>query len=177
MAVMATSEQGESPTGPLQAASSAATESPLPAAPPSPTLRPAITVGWLQRAALLAVGMCTGGLLLTASQLTPRSDGLGTHQQLGLPPCTVRVLWGTRCPACGMTTSWAYFTQGQFVASAATNAGGFALALIATAAAPITALLAITGQTARRWMLPTLVVALTLAVAISMTEWLLRLWG
>ena len=152
-------------------------ESPLPAAASSPTLRLALRLGWLHRAALLLAAIGASGLLLTASQLTPRSDGLGTHQQLGLPPCTSRVLWGVRCPACGMTTSWAYFTRGQWIASAATNAGGFALALIATVVAPVTTLLAITGRAARRWMLPTLVTALILALAISLADWACRLWA
>lgn len=125
----------------------------------------------------MAAAICTSGLLLTASQLAPRSDGLGTHQQLGLPPCTIRVLWDMRCPACGMTTSWAHFTKGQFIASAASNAGGFTLALIAAAAAPVTALLALTGRTGSRWMLPALVTALILAMAISLTDWACRLWG
>jgi len=66
--------------------------------------------------------------LLLAASLSPAKDGLGTHQQLGLPPCSTRVLLGIRCPACGMTTSWAHFMSGQWRQSAATNLGGFLLA-------------------------------------------------
>ncbi len=68
-------------------------------------------------------------LLATASRLTPNPEGLGTHQQLGLPPCTSRVLLGIRCPACGMTTSWAYFMHGQWIQSVHANSGGFLLAI------------------------------------------------
>ena len=32
---------------------------------------------------------------------------MGTHQQLGLPPCNFVTLTGYPCPACGMTTSFA----------------------------------------------------------------------
>jgi len=66
--------------------------------------------------------------LLLAARLAPAREGLGTHQQLGLPPCTARVLLGIRCPACGMTTSWAHFMTGQWRQSAVTNLGGFLLA-------------------------------------------------
>lgn len=69
-------------------------------------------------------------LLITAGTLNPAEKGLGTHQQLGLPPCSLRVLAGIRCPACGMTTSWCYFARGNWLASMKTNAGGFSLALL-----------------------------------------------
>ncbi|WP_442512204.1 DUF2752 domain-containing protein [Novipirellula sp. SH528] len=71
------------------------------------------------------------GLLITASQLSPSQQGLGTHQQLGLPPCSSRIIFGFRCPACGMTTSWSYFTQGHWLQSVQSNSGGFLLAIAA----------------------------------------------
>ena len=71
--------------------------------------------------------LCGFGL---ARWLEPAAAGLGTHQQLGLPPCTVRVLAGVPCPSCGMTTSFAHFTRGNWRASAAANAGGFLLATL-----------------------------------------------
>ncbi|QDV64624.1 DUF2752 domain-containing protein [Crateriforma conspicua] len=70
-------------------------------------------------------------LLLIASTLQPSSEGLGTHRQLGLPPCSTRILLGVRCPACGMTTSWSHFTHGQWASSLAVNSGGFFLAVFA----------------------------------------------
>ncbi|RMG03430.1 MAG: DUF2752 domain-containing protein, partial [Planctomycetota bacterium] len=51
-----------------------------------------------------AVGLA--GLLVIAAVLRPSPTGLGTHQQLGLPPCTFRAMFGSRCPTCGMTTAW-----------------------------------------------------------------------
>ena len=68
-----------------------------------------------------------------ARWLTPAAAGLGTHQQLGLPPCTVRALCGVPCPSCGMTTSFAHFTRGEWAASAAANVGGFLLAVVCAA--------------------------------------------
>lgn len=82
-------------------------------------------------AGLIAVLLGVGPLILLGVALTlnPSKSGLGTHQQLGLPPCSMRVLFGVRCPACGMTTSWSHFARGQWIDSVMANPGGFLLAL------------------------------------------------
>ena len=92
---------------------------------------------------LLAVGPASA--LIVASRLQPDSRGLGTHQQLGLPPCSMRMLFGIRCPGCGMTTSWAYFTQGEWLASAQTNVAGFLLAWFSLAVTVIAVRSVVTG--------------------------------
>jgi hypothetical protein len=65
---------------------------------------------WLLVAA--AVGLM--GLLVLARALEPDPRGYGTHTQLGLGPCAFATLTGHPCPTCGMTTSWAHFTRGDF---------------------------------------------------------------
>lgn len=64
---------------------------------------------------LLYAGLAAGAaaVLGVARLLTPSSDGMGTHQQLGLPPCTFHTLTGHGCPGCGMTTSFAALARGQ----------------------------------------------------------------
>lgn len=62
--------------------------------------------------------------------LQPDPRGYGTHQTLGLPPCTIRLLWGVPCPSCGMTTSFSHFVRGQLSDSIRVNAAGFLLALM-----------------------------------------------
>lgn len=47
--------------------------------------------------------------------LTPSSAGHGTHQQLGLPPCSTVLLWNRPCPGCGMTTSFTATVHGRWV--------------------------------------------------------------
>ena len=84
-----------------------------------------------QRIWATAVGTTLLGLLLTARCLAPDSSGMGTHQQLGLPPCTFVFMFGLRCPTCGMTTSWSHFTRGEFLASWQANPGGLCLAIVA----------------------------------------------
>ncbi len=83
----------------------------------------------LVRCSSCLIGLSILVLLIVAARLEPNPRGLGTHQQLGLPPCTMRVVLEIRCPACGMTTSWAHFVRGQWLSSASVNLGGFLLAL------------------------------------------------
>jgi hypothetical protein len=89
-----------------------------------------------ERIALVLVGSVVLGLLLTAARLTPDPRGLGTHRQLGLPPCTVVTWLGIRCPSCGMTTAWSHFVRGNVVAAVRANAGGALLALTAGLCGP-----------------------------------------
>ena len=86
--------------------------------------------GWRRR----AVGLL--GLLAIAAMLKPSPLGHGTHQQLGLPPCTFWVLFGRPCPTCGMTTAWAHLVRGQWVDACRANLGGALLGLLAMVAAP-----------------------------------------
>jgi hypothetical protein len=58
---------------------------------------------------------------------TPRR--METHLQLGLPPCTFRMLTGLPCPSCGMTTSFALLVRGDLRNSLLANAVGTLLAL------------------------------------------------
>lgn len=48
-----------------------------------------------------------------ARLLNPEGSGQGTHEQLGLPPCTFHLITGHGCPGCGLTTSFAYLARGD----------------------------------------------------------------
>jgi hypothetical protein len=74
--------------------------------------------------------------LAVACVLEPSPQNRGTHQQLGLPPCTVVVLFGHRCPACGMTTAWAHLVRGHWVEAMRANVGGALLGLFDVLAVP-----------------------------------------
>lgn len=63
---------------------------------------------------------CSVGLLSAWAvlvQLSPAAAGVGTHEQLGLPPCPFHWLTGYPCPACGLTTSWCYLSHGEWAAA------------------------------------------------------------
>jgi len=139
-------------------------------------------------------GRTTAAVLMTlliagfalARYLTPAEEGLGTHQQLGLPPCSMRVIAGIPCPACGMTTSFSHFTRGQWLGSLSANTGGFVLALLCLALIPLLARAALTG----RWALPRMsrdpdspsrrpewwgVVGMSLVGTVTLIDWAFRL--
>ena len=80
---------------------------------------------------LVFFGAVAISLLVTARCLEPATEGFGTHQALGLPPCNFRLMFDVPCPACGMTTSWSLLTRGRFVESIHANVGGFLMGLAA----------------------------------------------
>jgi len=127
------------------------------------------------RIAIACIALVPLTLFIVAGNLNPAEQGLGTHQQLGLPPCSLRLLAGIRCPACGMTTSWSYFARGNWLASMNTNAGGFLLALLCVA------MIVLAAQVVRCGRLPSPRVQtwLTLAGAgilvVTLVDWIVRL--
>ena len=94
--------------------------------------------------AILAAGLIF--VLGIAAWLTPNPSGLGTHQQLGLPPCTSLMVLGIRCPACGMTTSWALMIEGRIPEALAANLGGSLLFVVAFLSVPWIAWIVWTGN-------------------------------
>lgn len=133
-------------------------------------------LGWPLRWGTLFAGILTLVLLLIARTLEPNPAGIGTHQQLGLPPCTSIVLFNSPCPACGMTTSWALATRGEFTASARSNVGGLLLALIAMAYVPCSCYFFWIGVGSRdeRFSL-VLAMSLVISVAAASVQWMVRL--
>ena len=75
----------------------------------SPQFRRALTRK--QRFFTLLLGAGIVVVFGIAVWLKPDPRGFGTHQQLGLPPCTFRSLTGTNCPHCGLTTSFSWFVM------------------------------------------------------------------
>lgn len=100
---------------------------------------------------LLLAGAAIGlaALLSLARTIAPNPLGHGTHLQLGLPQCAFVRLFGRPCPACGMTTAWAYVAHGDAVAGLHANISGAMSALLAIAAVPWWLACAATG----RWLL------------------------
>jgi hypothetical protein len=107
---------------------------PLPAETQSAELppMPLSAIEWIplwQRCLLFGVGTILITLLIIAACLPPNPSGMGTHRALGLPPCSFILLFDMRCPACGMTTSWAHTVRGQLISAAQANTGGMLLAI------------------------------------------------
>lgn len=98
------------------------------------------------RLLLAAAGIGLLVLLTLAALLRPDPAGHGTHQGLGLPPCTFLTLVHRPCPTCGMTTAWAHLMRGQWSAAVHANAGGTLLWLLAIVATPWLLASAIRGR-------------------------------
>lgn len=139
-------------------------------------LRP-LRLSWLQRVMLLVAGGILLALLITAAALRPDPRGYGTHQGLGLPPCTVQQLFGIRCPSCGMTTSWAHMMRGQVIQSFRANAGGALLCLASLAVVPW---MVVSGVRGRWWGPPmpevVLLVILSVVLVTTLIDWCARLF-
>jgi hypothetical protein len=90
--------------------------------------------GWARWShALLLLGVLV--MVVVGLYLTPDPAGHGTHQQLGLPPCTIYYLTGRPCPSCGLTTSVSAILHGQFGLAWRANPTGFLIVAAAGAVA------------------------------------------
>lgn len=133
-------------------------------------------LSWPLRVLALCSGVVVLALLITARVLEPSPTGFGTHQQLGLPPCTSVALFGLTCPSCGMTTSWALITRGRIVEAVSKNVGGMLLAIIAMAYLPASCYFFFKGRSSQggRFSL-TLALSLIIALCLAVCQWLVRL--
>ena len=85
-----------------------------------------------RRLIALVVVIACGTVLGFAFWLTPSASGMGTHTQLGLPPCSWIVTMDLPCPTCGYTTAFSNVAHGNFLAAFDSQPFG-ALACFATA--------------------------------------------
>jgi hypothetical protein len=85
----------------------------------------------------LALAAIAGAALAIARLLTPAPGGMGTHHQLGLPPCTFRVLTGHGCPGCGLTTAFAQMARGELPLAWQANPMGVLLYAITAISIPV----------------------------------------
>jgi hypothetical protein len=88
-------------------------------------------------------------LFAVASRLEPARGGIGTHEQLGLAPCGMMMLWGLPCPTCGMTTAFAHTARGQLVSAFHAQPTGLTLAIAIAVAAIAAGGTLVTGRTYR----------------------------
>ena len=61
-----------------------------------------------EKAVQAAVALCCALVIVIAIYLVPDPRGYGTHEQLGLPPCSLAERFNFPGPTCGLTTSFAH---------------------------------------------------------------------
>jgi uncharacterized protein DUF2752 len=100
------------------------------------------------RSTLVVIALGLVVVFVIAIRLDPYQsiDRMGTHQQLGLPPCTFKTLTGLPCPSCGMTTSFAFLVRGDLWHSMQANWVGTLLAILWLAIIPWSILSALIGR-------------------------------
>jgi Protein of unknown function (DUF2752) len=107
---------------------------------------------------------------------TPDARGYGTHEQLGLPPCTMMEVTGIPCPGCGVTTSISLAVHGHLVAAFLNQPFGLLVALtiplftgwaVWSHVAGRDLYRALTGRNASRWLVP--------AVALLLAAWVYKI--
>lgn len=85
----------------------------------------------------LVVAGSSVALLLIARLLRPSVDGVGTHRQLGLPPCAFLHFTSVPCPSCGLTTSVAHAARLHFYESVITQPFGLVVFISAVLGIPL----------------------------------------
>jgi hypothetical protein len=85
----------------------------------------------------LVVAGSSIALLLIARLLRPSVDGVGTHRQLGLPPCAFLHFTSVPCPSCGLTTSVAHAARLHFYESVITQPFGLVVFISAVLGIPL----------------------------------------
>lgn len=73
------------------------------------------------------VAAACAGVLSIAVYLTPSPTGMGTHEALGLPPCSFVLNAGLPCPTCGMTTAFSNVVRGRLWAAFLAQPAGMVL--------------------------------------------------
>ena len=145
---------------------------------PSPRTPEVPPISRTEQVTLILAGLVGLTLLLLAAWLRPNPQGFGTHQQLGLPPCTIQFWFGFPCPSCGGTTAFAHFVRGQWGSALRANAAACLLAGLCVLGVPWS------GASAwkRRYLgvpdiVMTLVVILLTLSGIALAQWVGRLMG
>lgn len=112
-----------------------------------------------------------------AKSLDPDARGIGTHEQLGLPPCGIVEMFGVPCPSCGYTTTFALAADGHVGAAIVNQPFGFLVFLTAVCAVPLTAF-SVFGRVSlfactERWPMGWILAG---AATLWLLAWCYKLW-
>ncbi len=122
--------------------------------PPLARVEPVVPGPWYRAEAatgmerlFLALFAFGGAAVLTvAILLKPAVAGHGTHQSMGLPPCSFLTITGLPCLSCGMTTSFAHTVRGEISSALAAQPFGAFLAMMTMLCVPLFLAAALSGR-------------------------------
>jgi len=81
-----------------------------------------------------------------AAWLQPSHTGLGTHEQMHLPPCGWIAIADMPCPTCGMTTAFSYAAHGDLPHSFLSQPLGCVLAVSVAMTLLVSIYVVVTGS-------------------------------
>ncbi len=139
--------------------------------------RPSNSLTVVARILLAVIGVSGFILCVTARNLEPDPRGFGTHEQLGLTPCSFYRWTGRVCPSCGATTAWAHVMRGKLANALSANLAGTLSCLATVVVWPWLLLSACLG----RWLgwqprAGDLLFIGSGFLVIAMLDWLRRAW-
>ena len=145
---------------------------------PSPRTSEVPPLSRTDQLTLIFAGLVGLTLLLLAAWLKPNPNGFGTHQQLGLPPCTFQFWFGFPCPSCGGTTAFAHFVRGQWGSALRANAASCLFAGLCVIGVPWSW----ASAWQRRYLgvrdiVLTLVVILITLSVVAVSQWVAKMMG
>lgn len=94
----------------------------------------------LDRAAWAVALLTAWPVVMLSAWLRPDERGFGTHQQLGLAPCSFEAVTRVPCPGCGLTTSFTHMAHLHVLDAFRAHLMGpllFTLTLAVAALAPV----------------------------------------
>ena len=130
-------------------------------------------------ARLLALAVAAGcvALLLVATRARPSPTGIGTHRQLGMERCQFEAQTGVPCPTCGMTTSYAHFVRGQWIAAFYVQPMAALMALATCMSAWAGLYIALTGRPIHRlFYLLRARYYVTAVLSLAVLAWAWKIW-
>ena len=131
---------------------------------------------WLHRILALAAATLFLLVLLLPRLLTPALQGVGTHHQLGLKPCSALVYLGIPCPGCGGTTSFAHMARGNLPRALRANVFGSLLYLfLALWSVDLTLLFLFGHAKLTPWLLENALLAIKIALGLLVFGWLVKM--
>ena len=128
----------------------------------------------LRRRGIVIASACWA-ILIVAACMTPSPSGMGTHCQLGLPPCQWLATTGYPCPTCGLTTSMAAMGHGRFALAWTAHPFGIVLFVAVLAAALLGTFEACTARDAFTRLRPGIWWA-WVAILALLAGWGLNVW-
>lgn len=134
---------------------------------------PSLFARWHNRLIALPLFLAGSTVLGLAAMLTPRAEGLGTHRQLGLPPCQFEQVTGIPCATCGCTTSFSHAANGSLLDAFITQPFGAVLAVLTAMTVLITGYALVTNMQ----VMPIIRVATRGKVVVVMLVIMMAAWG